>query len=508
MQIQIDKSKKTPLYRQITEQIQAQIISGEIPDGFQFPSERQLADTLGVNRTTVLNAYKELKADGLLASHVGRGTTAVRGTDQKIRKTDSRREPMWEYLFSDYLKNRDTFDVNKYLEMANQKDVISFAAGIASFENPPVRAFKGIEHELLSNPKGMLVSPVAGFSSLRKVMASYMQKRSCFCHPSEIMLVSGAQEGIDLAARAFLNPGDIVLIEEPSFFPAIQSFRSMGARLMAVPMEHDGMDVRILEQLLMRYHPKLIYTMPTYHNPCGVTMSTAKRVRLLELATKYSVPVLEDDPYSELSFEGQTTAPLKSMDTNGNVIYLSSFSKTIYPGLRLGWICADRKLIHHFSGIRQLIDLHSCCISQQIVERFIVNGEMEKYVELIRKKLYDNKSIFAGALKGDIYRKELSYCAGMLVLIFPLRKSIVQVSLWHGIEQHYNVFLQSVSFQDMHQRNRPSDKHILWHCKGHTGGIWNHASPCGNNSYLIARIDRWRETFLHTQVSYRRNQNG
>ncbi len=222
-------------------------------------------------------------------------------------------------------KNRDTFDVNKYLEMANQKDVISFAAGIASFENPPVRAFKGIEHELLSNPKGMLVSPVAGFSSLRKVMASYMQKRSCFCHPSEIMLVSGAQEGIDLAARAFLNPGDIVLIEEPSFFPAIQSFRSMGARLMAVPMEHDGMDVRILEQLLMRYHPKLIYTMPTYHNPCGVTMSTAKRVRLLELAAKYSVPVLEDDPYSELSFEGQTTAPLKSMDTNGNVIYLSSF---------------------------------------------------------------------------------------------------------------------------------------------------------------------------------------
>ena len=162
----------------------------------------------------------------------------------------------------------------------------------------------------------------------------------------------------------------------------------MGARLMAVPMEHDGMDVRILEQLLMRYHPKLIYTMPTYHNPCGVTMSTAKRVRLLELAAKYSVPVLEDDPYSELSFEGQTTAPLKSMDTNGNVIYLSSFSKTIYPGLRLGWICADRKLIHHFSGIRQLIDLHSCCISQQIVERFIVNGEMEKYVELIRKTNY------------------------------------------------------------------------------------------------------------------------
>ena len=399
MRIQIDKSIKTPLYKQIAEQIQSQIISGEIPDGFQFPSERQLADTLGVNRTTVLNAYKELKADGLLTSHVGRGTIAVKEAAPAVRKTDSRKEPMWEYLFSDYLKNRDTFDVNKYLEMANQKDVISFAAGIASFENPPIQAFKGMEQDLLSNPKGLLVSPVAGFSSLRKVMASYMQKRSCFCHPSEIMIVSGAQEGIDLATRAFVNPGDIVLIEEPSFFPAIQSFRAMGARLMAVPMESDGMDMKILEQLLIRYHPKLIYTMPTYHNPCGVCMSTAKRIRLLELAGKYAIPILEDDPYSELSFEGQTTAPLKTMDKNGNVIYLSSFSKTIYPGLRLGWICADKKLIHHFSSIRQLVDLHSCCISQQIVERFIVNGAMEKYVEFIRREYRERRDMMVDALK-------------------------------------------------------------------------------------------------------------
>ena len=213
------------------------------------------------------------------------------------------------------------------------------------------------------------------------------------------MITSGAQEGIDLTARAFLNPGDIVLIEEPSFFPAIQSFRAMGARLMAVPMESDGMDVKMLEQLLIRYHPKLIYTMPTYHNPCGVSMSTAKKVRLLELAARYSVPILEDDPYSELGFRGQAAAPLKTMDKNGNVIYLSSFSKTIYPGLRLGWICADKKLIHHFSSIRQLVDLHSCCISQQIVERFIVNGEMEKYVESIRREYRERRDMMADALK-------------------------------------------------------------------------------------------------------------
>ena len=148
MNIHIDKSKKIPLYRQIAEQIQAQIVSGEIPEGFRFPSERQLADALGVNRTTILNAYKELKADGLMDSHVGRGTTAVRPGSSRpdSGRPDRRpypREPMWEYLFSDYLKHHDNFDVNKYLEIANQKDVISFAAGIASVDTIPAQAFEG-----------------------------------------------------------------------------------------------------------------------------------------------------------------------------------------------------------------------------------------------------------------------------------------------------------------------------------------------------------------------------
>lgn len=398
MKIQIDRSDKTPLYKQIAGQIQAQITSGEIPEGFQFPSERQLADALGVNRTTVLNAYKELKADGLIASHVGSGTVAVRNQNAEPVILSHRKDPMWEHLFSDHMKNQDSFDINKYLEVANQRDVISFAAGIASFELPPVQAFAGIEKELLGSGNGLLVSPVAGFSSLRRVMSSYMQKRSCFCQPSEIMITSGAQQGIDLIARAFINPGDIVLIEEPSFFPAIRSFRSMGAKLMAVPMEEDGMDVDILEQLLTRYRPKLIYTMPAYHNPCGVTMSIPKRVRLLELAGRYGIPVLEDDPYSELNYEGPPVTPLKSMDKSGYVIYLSTFSKTIYPGLRLGWICADKKLISRLSGIRQLMDLHSGCISQQIAERFIVSGELKKYLTLIRREYRERRDIMTDAL--------------------------------------------------------------------------------------------------------------
>lgn len=403
MNIKVDKSKKTPLYRQIAEQIQSQITSGEIPEGFQFPSERQLADALGVNRTTVLNAYKELKADGLMVSHVGRGTIATKaenkGDYKADYKTDYSREPIWEYLYSDYLKNHDSFDVNKYLEIANQKNVISFAAGIASYEHLPAQVFEGLEQELLTRQKELVVSPVTGFLSLRQAICTYMKKRACFCKPSEVLILSGSQQGIDLIARAFLNQGDIVIIEEPSFFPAIQSFRMAGAKLMSVPMEEDGMNLHILEQILSRYQPKLIYTMPAYHNPTGVSMSLQKRIRLLELVNRYGIPVLEDDPYSELHYEGEAITPLKSMDKNGYVIYISTFSKTISPGLRLGWMCAGRKLIHELANIRQLVDLHANCISQLIVERFMESGQMEAHIALIQKEYKNRRDKMTEALR-------------------------------------------------------------------------------------------------------------
>ena len=167
---------------------------------------------------------------------------------------------------------------------------------------------------------------------------------------------------------------------------------------MAVPMENDGMDMEILEQLLSRYRPKFLYTMPAYHNPTGICMSLAKRIRLLELVNKYGIPVLEDDPYGELYFEGQPLSPLKSMDKNGYVMYLSTFSKTISPGLRLGWICTGKKLIHQLCNIRQLADLHSNCISQQVVERFIVSGGMADYLTLIRREYKERRDIMAEAL--------------------------------------------------------------------------------------------------------------
>lgn len=401
MKIVVDKNSKTALYKQIIEQIASQIINGTLSPGYQLPPERQLAKTLGVNRTTVLNAYKELKAEGLVDSHVGKGTVVLERRYIEMQPTSVRNAPIWEHFLSEYSKRINGETVNDMLELVNRTDIISFAAGLASLENRPIKALQGIEKDLLESDDRtpLLVSPVAGFSSLRNALSDYMKEKGCFCQPSEIMILSGSQQGIDLVARTLINPGDIVFIEEPSYFPAIDSFKAAGAKLLGIPMMNDGMDVDVLDQLLQRYHPKLIYTMPTYHNPSGITMSMSKRIRILELIDKYRVPTLEDSAYSELCFDGNVLPSLKSMDKSGYIIYINTFSKTVYPGLRLGWLCAHKKLIQQLVAIRQLMDVHSNCLSQQIIERFIRNKGIDDYIKLVCEEYKHRRDIMIEAFE-------------------------------------------------------------------------------------------------------------
>jgi DNA-binding transcriptional MocR family regulator len=220
----------------------------------------------------------------------------------------------------------------------------------------------------------------------------------------EVMMLSGSQQGIDLVAKLLLDPGDIVVVEEPSFFPAIQAFKTIGARVMGVPMDENGMRMDVLEQLLQRYRPKFIYTMPTFQNPTGIEMELERRKRLVELACKYRVLIVEDDAYGDLCYEGHSLPILKSMDNDGYVIYLSTFSKNIYSGLRLGWMVAHKRVVKEFAAAKQIMDLHSSSLSQWIIERFITNGSLEAHVPKIcreyrirRDAMYDALSKYAPA---------------------------------------------------------------------------------------------------------------
>ena len=405
MKIELDRTSRIPVYLQISDQLRRQILSGDIPDGQRLPSERQLAERLGVNRTTVLNAFERLKSEGLLEARIGSGTVARCEVGEDAQNGAAAgatfgSAPVWNQLFSQHAVRNDSGLVGELLSLASRTDVISFATGIASPDSGPAGILRGVEAELLrrENTRALLHSPTEGFLSLRTQMCRLMQRRGVFTCPEEVMMLAGSQQGIDLAARVFLDPGDIVVIEEPTYFPAMQVFKAAGARVMTVPVDGDGMRVDILEQLLGRYWPKLIYTNPTYHNPTGTVLSAERRRKLVALAAQHNVAVLEDDAYGDLCYEERQPPLLKALDRDGYVMYLSTFSKNVYSGLRLGWMIADRKLIKKLSSAKMLTDLHSSSLSQWLVERFITDGGMAAHLKKICAEYAEKRDLLLAAL--------------------------------------------------------------------------------------------------------------
>ena len=212
------------------------------------------------------------------------------------------------------------------------------------------------------------------------------------------MVLSGSQQGLDLAARIFVDPGDTVVVEEPSYFGALQAFRGAQARVIGVPTDEDGMRTDILETILARHRPKLIYTLPTFQNPSGVVMSLARRKHLLELAARHGVPVLEDDPYCQMRYEGEAIPSLKALDTTGLVLYLSTMSKVVCPGLRIGWLVAPRPVARQFTLVKQALDLHSSTPGQWLLDRFIREGHWERHVETVCDAYRRRRDVMLAAL--------------------------------------------------------------------------------------------------------------
>ena len=402
MDIRIDRESAVPVYMQIRGGIRELILSGRLPDGFRLPPERQLATALGVNRTTVLSAYRELKADGLLEAHVGRGTEVV---SQKTGK--SAVEPAgplpWRQLARDGSVREPDPLVRDVLALTERHDVISLAAGLPAAELLPLDDLRRVQEEILvrKGPEALLHSPTEGVTAFREAICRHMVPRGIRSSPEEVLVTSGSQQGLDLVARTLLSPGDVVVVEEPSYFGALEVFRSARVRLLGVPTDADGMRTDVLEALLARQRPRLIYTLPTFQNPSGCVLSLPRRRHLLELAWRHQVPILEDDPYSDLRYEGEALPSLKALDPYGHVIHLSSFSKVLFPGLRLGWIAAPRPLVRQLALVKQTVDLHSGTLGQWIVEGFLSGGLFAKHLETTRAAYRRRRDVLLAALEEE-----------------------------------------------------------------------------------------------------------
>jgi 2-aminoadipate transaminase len=274
--------------------------------------------------------------------------------------------------------------VREILKVAERPDILSFAGGLPAPELFPVEAIGAAHAEVLSRDGGSALqySTTEGFGPLREWIAEHLQARGIPARPDQLLITNGSQQGIDLCARVFLDPGDVVLVESPTYLAAIQAFAAYQVRLVAVPSDDHGMQVDKVAALIAEHNPKLIYLVPSFQNPQGTTLSQDRRAALAAIADDHRVAIIEDDPYGELSFSGLPPRPIAACG-HGNVLYLGTFSKTLAPGLRIGWLWADPAVLRKATIAKQAADLHTASLAQRATSALLARFDYAGHVARI-----------------------------------------------------------------------------------------------------------------------------
>lgn len=273
-------------------------------------------------------------------------------------------------------------------------EVISMAGGNPAPELFPNKEMAKIAEDVLTNNPVLALQYgiTEGYQPLRGLVKDLLAERENICEDfNDTIVVSGGQQGADLAIKCLVNEGDVVIVEEPSFIGVLNAFRSYGAKLVGVPVKEDGMDIDALKKAIAENdNVKMIYTIPTFQNPSGITMSVEKRKALYEIAKENNIVILEDNPYGELVFEGEKSPTIKSMDKDGIVIYMGSFSKIIAPGLRVGYVCAHKDIVAKMVVAKQVSDVHTPVLTQILAYEYIRQYGLDKHISEIRA-LYKHK---------------------------------------------------------------------------------------------------------------------
>ncbi len=307
------------------------------------------------------------------------------------------------YDFSDKVKDMQPSAIREIFKFLSDPNMISLAAGNPSAASFPIEKIRAISEQIfLTCPvEALQYSVTEGYAPLRAQVAQRLKERfSIGTDSDDVIITTGGQQGIDLTPKVLCNEGDTVICENPSFIGALNAFRSYNAKLVGVDVEPDGINVEMLEKAL-RENPrtKLIYLIPTFQNPSGVTMSYEKRRAVMALAEKYNTVILEDNPYGELRFDGEDVPTLKSMDTNGRVLYCSSFSKILSAGMRVGFVCGNRELIQKIVVVKQVNDVHTNIFFQMLASKFIEIYGLDEHIASIRALYRAKSSLMIGELE-------------------------------------------------------------------------------------------------------------
>jgi 2-aminoadipate transaminase len=317
----------------------------------------------------------------------------------------------WEYRYAQRMKGMQSSVVREILKVTSRPDVISFAGGMPAPELFPLQEIEEACIKVLKEhgSNALQYSLSEGYVPLREFIVRKMARYGIVANVDNVLVTTGSQQGLDLVAKVLLNPGDVIIVEAPTFVGALQSFRAYQAAYASVPLDDEGMVVDLLAQKIVEAHPKFMYVLPNFQNPAGVTLSKERREKLVSLAREYGVPVLEDDPYGELRFEGEHVEPLVVISAKqngqgsngyhkGDVIYMSTFSKTLAPGLRLGWVVAPVEVVKKLVQAKQGVDLHTSTFDQMMAYEVMADGFLDRHVLEIRDTYRRRRDLMLAAM--------------------------------------------------------------------------------------------------------------
>ncbi len=328
-------------------------------------------------------------------------------------------ETPWEYRYANRTKRMGSSVIRELLKLTEQPDIISFAGGLPAPEVFPVKKFQEACNIVLETmgAQALQYSTTEGYRPLREMIARHTARYSVNVDPDNILITSGSQQALDFIGRVFINQGDHIVVESPTYLGAIQAWNAYGAQYISVPSDEHGMIVDELEKAL-RIGPKFIYVLPNFQNPTGTTLALERRKQLVELADRYGVPIIEDDPYGQLRYEGEHLPSVVMLDSqhqgnnghtySGNVIYMSTFSKLLAPGLRLAWVIAPKEVIRKLVQSKQAADLHTATFNQVVAYEVGKGGFLDEHVKVIRATYKERRDVML-EMMAEVFPSEVRW---------------------------------------------------------------------------------------------------
>lgn len=430
MKIPIDRQAAKPIYLQIRDRFNRLIESGTFQAGDRLPSIRALATTIQVNKLTVIEAYSILEADGLIHARPGAGYFVnPLGTTAQPEKSNF--APIQEVVIPE---NKSISFMEIYqlsVQVKTKPGAIDFSSGfpissgLKDLQRHARRAMKQVTENLFNYdfPQGQ--------ATLRQQTAKMLIQLGLEISADDLIITNGSKQGLSLVMNHYLHPGDWIVTESPTYYGTLDIIENIGAKIVGIPMQSSGMNLELLEQYLKSHRPKLIYTVSTFQNPTGITTTLQHRQQLLALAQQYGCLILEDNAYEGLNF-APVPPPIKSLDCSDTVIYTGTFSKTLMPGLRVGYLLATGKHYHPLVQQKLFHDLHVSTVSQAIVREYLASGQYRHHLNHLRSSNLASRNAMLQALE-NYFPDEATWTIpnGGLFLWVQLPPEISLVSLAH-----------------------------------------------------------------------------